>query len=217
MTGLTLRGYDHSVYTRIVRVVLWEKGYVHRFEHINPFDPDSADACKALHPFGHVPTLSHNGFEIFETAAIARYLDASVANNPLTPDTPKAIARMAQVVGILDSYGYWPMVRQVYAHRVFRPHEGVQADEGEIASGLRASLPVLAALDRIADEALVLSPDKASLADCHLGPMLAAFTAAAEGAAALGKYAALSKWWDAWALRPSMTGTNTGFDRHPRL
>lgn len=54
---------------------------------------------------------------------------------------------------------------------------------------------MLGALDRIADEGLVLSGDAITLADCHLAPMIDHFQRATEGAVVLSEFASLSRWW----------------------
>jgi glutathione S-transferase len=215
--GLCLHGYRFSVYTRVVRVVLAEKALAGELacerREVNPFEPEPG-AEPNPHPFGMVPVLSHGGFVIYETSAIARYLDAAFPTPALTPDEPKAAARMAQVIAIIDAYGYWPMVRQVFEHRVFRPAAGEPCDEAEIAAeiaaGLQASVRVLAALEAVAAEGLVLGHGPVTLADCHLAPMLAAFTQAPEGAAALARFPALSRWWQGMAGRPSLTCSDPG-------
>lgn len=198
---LTLHGFGPSVYTRVVRLVLAEKGLDHAYTEVNPFDPALDRAYRALHPFARVPVLDHDGFVLYETAAIARYLD-TLPGPRLTPANPRAVARMAQVIALTDAYAYWPLVRQVFAHRVFRPLEGLEPDEDEIAAGLAAAGPVLQALDTIAAEGLVLTGDAVTLADCHLAPMVGAFVAAPEGAAALAGHGALRDWWAVMAARP---------------
>jgi hypothetical protein len=40
------------------------------------------------------------------------------------------MARMVQVIGLCDSYLYWPLVRLVYAHRVFCPALGKPSRAG---------------------------------------------------------------------------------------
>ena len=93
---------------------------------------------------------------------------------------------MDQMIGIIDSYGYWPMVRQVFSHRVFRAAAGRPVDEAEIARGLAGAAKVLAALEALASEPFLAGPDL-SLADLHVGAMIAYFTLAPEGAALLGQ------------------------------
>jgi glutathione S-transferase len=205
-----LHGFAPSVYTRVARLVLAEKRIPHDYVEVNPFDPGLDPGFLVLHPFARVPVLVHGAFVLHETAAIARYLD-SFPGPALTPSDPRAAARMVQVTGIVDAYGYWPLVRQVFAQRVFRPAEGLSPDEGEIAAGLAAAGPVLAALERIAQEGLVLSGAHLTLADCHLAPMIGAFAAAPEGAEALSRHPALARWWGAMAGRGSVVATDPGF------
>ncbi|GAB5512229.1 MAG: glutathione S-transferase family protein [Hyphomicrobiales bacterium] len=212
MSDITLFGFGPSVYTRIVKLVLAEKSISYQFEELNPFAEQRVDDVARLHPFGRVPIIKHADFRVYETAAICRYLDAQFPTPALTPTDAKPLARMTQVIGIVDAHGYWPMVRQVFAHRVFRPHEGLDANEHTVAQGLTDAQPVLAALDPIAEEGLVLNAQITTLADCHLAPMMAAFTAAPEGRAALENYDALSVWWQTWITRDSMRATDAGFD-----
>ena len=76
-----LIGYRYSVYLRIVRVVLAEKGVAFAHVEVDPF-AGPPDWYLALHPFGRVPTLRHGDFVLYETSAIARYVDAAFAGVP---------------------------------------------------------------------------------------------------------------------------------------
>lgn len=209
----TLHGYRYSVYNRVARLTLEEKGVDYDTVEVDPFaDPVPPDFLK-MHPFGRVPTLRHGDFTIYETAAIARYVDAAFPGPPLTPTAPRALGRVAQVVSIVDSYGYWPMVRQVAVQRVFNPLEGEPTDPDDLADGLQKSRKALAALDAIAaeGEALTLGAGgEVTLADLHLAPMIDYFVRAPEGAAALADHPALAGWWAAMAARPSMAATDPG-------
>ena len=202
-----LHGYHLSVYNRAARLALHEKGVEYETVEVNPFAEDVPEGYAKLHPFGRVPVLVHGDFTVYETAAIARYVDARFEGPELTPGDARAMARMTQVVSIVDSYGYWPMVRQVCVQRVFQPLEGETPDEAEIAEGLNASMAVLAALDAIASEGLVLGGHDVTLADCHLAPMIAYFALAPEGAEALARHSALSRWWDSMRRRKSVAET----------
>jgi glutathione S-transferase len=200
--GVTVHGYSYSVYTRIVRAVLVAKGIDYQFHELNPFREADAGRLAALHPFRRVPILDHDGFRLFETSAIARYVDQVFPQPTLISDDARSNARMAQCVAIIDAYGYRPMVRQVFAHRVFRPREGVPGDEAEIAAGLTASQPVLDHLDAFAREGLILSEARPSLAACHLGPMLDYFAMAPEGRRLLAERSALAAWRGVFSDHP---------------
>ncbi|MEM7641178.1 MAG: glutathione S-transferase family protein [Pseudomonadota bacterium] len=207
---VTLHGYRFSVYHRIARMALAEKAVDHAVTEVDPFDPALPATWVRMHPFGRVPVLAHGDFHLYETAAITRYIDAAFPGPVLTPTPAKALARMAQVIAIADNYGYRPLVRQVFAHGVFRPANGQPGDPTEVATGLEAAVPVLSALDRIAEEGLILTGTAITLADCHLAPMIAYFTAAPDGARALDRTPALAAWWDRLSRQPSVRQTDPG-------
>lgn len=207
--SVLLHGYSFSVYLRVARMSLAEKGVAYRHREVDPFGP-LPEGYLDLHPFGRVPVLEHDGFTLYETQAITRYVDLAFPGPTLQPEGPRARARMAQVIAMVDAYAYWPLVRQVYAHRVFRPAEGAAHDEVQVALGLGAAGPVLAALERVAGEGLVLDGVGLTLADLHLAPMIAAFTMVPEGAEALARHPALSLWWAAMSERDSLKDTDPG-------
>ena len=208
--SVILRGYRYSVYNRIARVVLHEKGVAYETDEIDPFAPDVSEDYLKRHPFGRVPVLSHGEFDVFETSAISRYVNAAFGGPELMPAKAKTLARVTQVVSIVDSYGYRPMVRQVFAHRVFRSAAGEWADEAEIRAGIDASHVLLSALNSIAKEGGILDGQSFTLADCHLAPMIAYFVQAREGANALKAYSKLADWWAAVSQRESLHATEPG-------
>ena len=213
--SLVLHGYHYSVYNRIARLALAEKGVAYERVEVNPFAEPPTEYL-ALHPFGRVPTLVHDGFVLYETGAIIRYVDRSFAGPALQPGSPRALARMDQLIGIIDSYGYWPMVRQVFSHRVFRAAVGRPVDEAEIARGLSGAAKVLAALEALASGPFLTGPDL-SLADLHVGAMIAYFTLAPEGAALLGKHPRLAAWWANTSPRASFAATDPGLPPPDRV
>lgn len=208
--SVTLRGYRYSVYNRIARVVLHEKGVAYETDEIDPFAPNVSEDYLVRHPFGRVPVLSHGEFDVFETCAISWYVNAAFAGPELMPTKAETLARVTQVVSIVDSYVYRPMVRQVFAHRVFRPAVGELADEAEIAAGVDASHTVLGALNNIAKEGRVLDGQSFTVADCQLAPMIAYFVQAREGASALKAYSKLAEWWATVSQRESLQATEPG-------
>lgn len=208
--SVILRGYRYSVYNRIARVVLHEKGVAYATDEIDPFAANVPRDYLKRHPFRRVPVLSHGEFDVFETSAISLYVNAAFGGPELMPTNAKTLARVTQVASIVDSYAYRPMIRQVFAHRVFRPAINELPDEVEIAEGIDASHTVLGALNNIAKEGRVLDGQSFTLADCHLAPMLAYFVQAQEGAGALKAYSNLAEWWATVSQRESLHATEPG-------
>jgi len=208
--ALTLHGYQYSVYARIARMTCLEKGIPYEWSEVNPFSEQMPPSHLSLHPFRRVPALEHDGFVLYETSVIARYIDEAFAGPALQPREPRSRARMAQIVAVTDAYGYWPMVRQVFSHRVFGPRIGRPVDEAAVAAGTTASRDVLAALEKLVGGEGFLVGGGISLADLHLAPMMAYFTAADEGQELLAGSPRLSTWWARIRQRQSLQTTDPG-------
>lgn len=207
-----LHGYRYSVYNRIARLVLLAKEVEHRTIEVDPFAELSEDYLR-LHPFGRVPVLTHGAFALFETGAITRYVDRTFEGPRLQPERSAALARMDQVIAVIDAYAYRPMVRQVSSHGFFRPSLGEPSSREEVEAGLEASLKVLAFLDGVAGEGEVLGGRGITLADYHLAPMMDYFVRAEEGRAALASHRALQRWWDRVSLLDVLEATDPFADR----
>jgi len=204
---VTLHGYKFSVYSRIPRMICHEKGIELEWVEVNPFDDTTPESYETLHPFRRVPVLQHDDFTLYETGAISRYLDENFPGPSLQPKNPRHRARMAQTISIVDAYVYWPLVRQVFSHRVFAPRFGEPSDEDVIAAGLATSKGVLAALEDLASGDAGIISAQVTLADFHLVAMIDYFVMADEGAAMLARYEKLSAWWDGIRARDSVIQT----------
>src|SRR5215475_12267237 len=118
---IDLYGYKYSVYAWIARFTLHEKGINYNWIEVNPFSGNVDPSYLRKHPFCRVPTLVHGNFVLYETGAITRYVDEAFEGPKLQPDGLKERARANQVMSIVDSYTYWPFVRQVFVHGVMGP------------------------------------------------------------------------------------------------
>jgi glutathione S-transferase len=205
--NVELYGYQYSVYSWIARLALEEKGASYHWIEINPFAPDIPESYLALHPFKRVPALVHDEFQIYETGAITRYVDEAFPGPRLQPTDPRHRARCSQFLSIIDSYVYWPLVRKVFSHRVFRPRLGRPSDATEIQKGLDAAPEVLAALERLVADTEYLCGTELSLADIHLAPMIGYFAMAKEGEALLKRHRKLCHWWAMISARTAYRAT----------
>ena len=189
-----LHAYRHSVYCWIVRLALAEKGVAFENAEINPFELDDRNVNSNPHPFNRVPVLVHGDVRILETSAICRYIDEAFDGPALQPDLATDRARMNQIISVVDSYGYWPLVRQVYAHDVFARRFGEQVNEAEIKAGLEAAGPVLRTLEDLAANKAFLVTDSPTLADIHLAPVLDYYCQSDSGMKSLAAFPGLSAW-----------------------
>lgn len=214
-----LFGLERSVYTRIARLALEEKGVPYSLREVEIFGHGGVPGDHLeRHPFGRIPVLQHGSFVLYETSAISRYVDDAFQGAPLQLSGIEQRARMNQVIGILDSYAYRPMVWGVFVQRVSVPLEGGLPDESLIATSLEAACTSLAALEALMGGAGFLAGESVSLADLHAFPMLRYFCLAPEGLAALERHEHLHRWYRAMLARPSVANTTTGYEMvEPRI
>jgi glutathione S-transferase len=208
--AVTLFGLRRSVYTRVALLVLEEKAVRYLLEEVEIFGPDGvpADHWKR-HPFGRIPVLNHAGLSVYETAAICRYVDEAFPGPSLQPQTPSARARMAQIIGVLDSYAYRPMVWGVFVQRMRVPLNGGVTDEKLVAASLKDARVALAALAALAEDSPFLAGPTLSLADLHAYPMLKCFSITPEGQAAVKEHPAVARWLSTLGERASVQHTTT--------
>ena len=164
------------------------------------------------HPFGRIPALAHGEFSLYETQAICRYVDETFPGPTMQPGSPASRARMNQVIGLLDSYAYRPMVWGVFVERVRKPLRGERADEELISTSMRDVHAVLAALSSLAGAGPFLAGPSLTLADLHAYPMLAYLALAPEGSDALADHKVLARWQRSLSDRLSVRNTATEYE-----
>lgn len=207
MAKPVLHGPSYSVYVRAARLALEEKGIAYDLNDFSFVDGDAMVEHRARHPFAKVPALDHGDFRLFETVAIERYIDEAFDGPPLQPESSQDRARMVQIQSAVDSYLYWPMVREVYTHRVSRPAFDHEHDPAVADAALPKVIAALEAILELKGDGPYLAGARLSLADTHLAPMFYYFQATPEGPETLDKYPPLSDWWSRVRSLPSMATT----------
>lgn len=210
MTAPIVHGPGFSTYVRTARLALEEKGVGYDLREFN-FLKGMPQEHLVRHPFGKVPSFEHDGFALYETAAITRYIDEAFSGPKLQPDDVRLRARMAQIIGLLDSYTYGPMVNKVVIQRLVVPMVGGTADESVVEENMPAVRRALEVLDAFVGERDYLVGDHVTLADLHLAPMFAYFALTPEAGPVLDGNPALRRWWTALSGRPSMAATQPQF------
>ena len=209
---VTLYGETYSVYVRFARLALVEKGVAYDLVPVNIFaDGGPTPEHLQRQPFGKIPAFNHDGFGLYETLAITRYVDEAFDGPALLPSSAKQRARMNQITALVDSYVYRSMVWGVYTGAISEPNEGLPRDEEKIADGLVRSATCLDALVELRGDATWMVCDRPTLADFSLAPMLAYFLAVPEARELWNTYPSLHTWWDALTERDSMVNTK-GWD-----
>ncbi|MBZ9671022.1 glutathione S-transferase family protein [Mesorhizobium sp. ES1-3] len=204
MTKPILYGADYSVYVRIARMALEEKGIDYELVPLDIFASEGIPAWYLEHhPFGRIPAFEHDGFRLFETSAIARYVDEAFDGPALQPTDPRSRARMNQIIGMLDAYGYRSMVWDVAVERL----EKAEPDESLIASGLRQAETVLKVLTSLKAQGAWLLGNQLTLADLHAAAIVGYFVKVSEGQKLLSSFAEIQAWWNRIAARKAIETT----------
>ncbi len=201
----TVFGADYSVYVRIVRLALEEKGVAYRLEEVDIFAEGGPPAGYAeRHPFLRIPAFEHNGFRLYEAGAIARYVDAAFPGPALMPSTPRGRARADQIIGILDAYAYRTWVWDIYVERT-KP----DPDEAKIAGALPRAETCLAAIEALLEGDVFFLGPEPTLADLHAAPMFDLFQGTPEGERLLADHPRWQGWWSQMSERPSLAATQS--------
>ncbi|MER9968509.1 glutathione S-transferase family protein [Mesorhizobium sp. M0060] len=197
-------GADYSVYVRIVRLVLEEKGVGYELVPVDVFAADGIPGWYFEHqPFGRIPAFEHDGFRLYETGAIARYVDEAFDGPPLQPGEARPRARMNQIAGMLDAYAYRAIVWDVAVERL----EKTSPNEVVIANGLRQAKTALQALSSLKAEGPWLLGTDLTLADLHAAPIIGYFIKVAEGRSLLAEFPDIQDWYARIAARASFAKT----------
>ena len=193
-------GANYSVYVRIVRLALEEKGVEYEQVPVDVFAADGVpDWYLEHHPFGRIPAFEHDGFRLFETSAIARYVDEGFAGPALQPADARARATMNQMIGLLDAYAYRSMVWDVAVERMEKP----APDEALIARGIQQAETTLRVLSSLKAPGPWLMGAELTLADLHAAPIIGYFLKVAEGQSLLAEFPDIQAWWNGFAQRAS--------------
>ncbi len=171
---------------------------------VDIFAPEaSPPGISNIHPFGRIPAFEHDGLRLFETSAIARYVDEAFDGPALQPADAARRAGMNQIIGMLDAYAYRALVWDVAVERL----EKEAPDEKLIANGLEQAQTVLKILTSLKANGPWLLGNRLTLADLHAAPVIAYFIKVAEGQSLMARFADIEDWYARVAERVSFAKT----------
>jgi glutathione S-transferase len=208
---MKLYGHPMSTCTRKVLTTLAEKNEKADFVLVDIMKGDQKKPdYLAMHPFGQVPVIDDEGFVLYESRAIMRYLDAKLAGQALTPTDLKSRARMEQWISIEQSH-FSAAAMKIIWQNMFVPMGGGTPDQDVITKG-RADLD--RTLD-ITEKALTkqdyLAGGTFSLADITWMPYVE-YLFPAQAGDAITSRPNVASWWTrvseraSWRLATGKTG-----------
>lgn len=182
-------GHPASTCTRKVLMTLNETNTPFEFELVDFAKGEHKQAPHlARQPFGQVPALDDGGFQLYESRAMARYIDAK-AGSPLTPKGDRERAIMEQWISI-ETSNFAPHAMKFIYQGVFGREQ-----PPEVLKAAGASLDVAySVLDRRLAEQPFLVGSSLTLADICFAPYLE-YLVLTPAAGKLNEHANVAAWW----------------------
>jgi glutathione S-transferase len=195
-------GSTRSTYTRVVRMVCEEKAIDYTMTDVLLGAPE----LSTIHPFGRMPVLRHDDIELFESKAIATYLDKVFPAPFVLPSEPKLLALTEQWVSVVNTLIDHTIIRTyLFAYIAPGTPDG-SPNRAKIDEVMPALKQQVAVLDRAVARGYMVG-DSFTLADINLMPLLHRLKLPPEGAAALAAAKNLAAYYDRHSQRPSFIRT----------
>jgi glutathione S-transferase len=203
MATLQIIGIPQSTFTRAVRIAALEKGIPYEFVVAPPHSPE----VKAIHPAGKIPVMRHGDVVLFESRAIAHYIDDHFPGPALTPHTPAGDAQVEQWISYHNTVTDPLLIRRyVLGGYVFAKTPDKSPDQKLIAE-LQPGLAREAAVLDKATAGGFLVGDRFTLADIFLMPTLFSAHRFAEFGALMKQAPNLQRYYERHAERESFKAT----------
>jgi len=187
---LKIYGTELSSPSNKVRFVANELGLEYEYKSVNLIAGENKqEEHLKLHPAGKVPVINNDGFVLFESNAIIRYL-AVKSDSPLYPAGAKQRALVDQWSDFVSHHIATALSRVLF-NRVFAPFLNQEVDERSLADGLSFLEQFLPLVDAPLEERRYLAGGELTLADFNL---LSALDPAEVAQVDLSGYLNITRW-----------------------
>lgn len=201
MPQISFHSMEESAYLWTVMHVADEKGVSY---DLVPLTYRSPEHLK-LHPFGKMPVMQHGEFFVYESAAIAHYIDRAFDGPALQPSDARGQAVVLRWISVVNSYVF-PVMNRFMKERLVKPLYGGKSDAEFLASAREPLLLQMALIDQAVAQTPFLDNDRVTLADSFLLPQLLFFGHTPEGAMLLKSFGHASEWLKRMMERKSFIG-----------
>jgi glutathione S-transferase len=192
LQSVILYGFQRSTYVNVARVLLIAKGVPFTFHDTE--DEMYSDEHLERHPFGRVPALQHGDFWVYETSAIAMYIEENFDGPRLLPHDVRKRAAAHQWISNLNAYFYPYIIFHLVHERLVFGELGIPADEAVIAEALPKIEKCLDLMTTALKGREYLVDEIATMADYFLLPTLTALSMVPEGTTLLQRFPSVVAW-----------------------
>ncbi|KAJ6493766.1 glutathione S-transferase [Mycena vulgaris] len=154
-------------------------------------------------PFGEVPVIDDDGFILYESRAICRYLAEKYADRGpcLIPTDLKGKALFEQAAS-MEFANFYPQIMRVRTETYFKPRQGLPVDQAALAASLSDLSAKLDVYEVILEKQKFLAGNELTLAD--LFHLYAAALLAEPGLDIMSKQGPnVKRWWNDLTQRPA--------------
>lgn len=203
MSRPEILGSVRSSYTRVILMACEEKAISYTLTETDL----GTSELRAVHSLGKMPVLRHGAVALFESKAIATYLDLAFEGPRLIPPDAQGAALTEQWVSFINTAVDPTLIRTyLIAHAASRMVDG-KPDRKVIDGVLPALREQVGILDRAVAATGYLAGDGFTLADIYLLPILYWVRMLPEGGEAIAATHHLSSYYDRHATRTSFVRT----------
>lgn len=202
MPDLEIIGVPFSNYVRSIRMLCEEKGVKYTLTPSRPHTPEVND----IHPSGQVPVARHGEVALFESKAIATYIDKAFPGPKFIPEDAADAARVEQWV----SWGNvkvdkWIMREFVVPQAFFDKEKG--PDMARVDAAVPEIEKCLKALESQVGRTPYVAGGQLTFADMNLLPMHMTMQLYPKGKEIAARYPKLAAWAEKLAARDSYRNT----------
>ncbi|GES94056.1 glutathione S-transferase [Rhizophagus clarus] len=195
---MTIKLYGHpaSSFTLVSFFILKELGLSYEFIQTTTEQIKSPEYLANNHPFGKIPSLNDDGFQIYEARAIARYLinkyQGTITSTVLIPSDVQKAALVEQFISVETSYYIEPLIKLLTQVMVIN-RQGKELDPKLVNEAREEVEKVLNVYDKLLEGKDYLTGEF-SLADILHIPLTFYAINAGEGDL-WNKRSNVSRWW----------------------
>ena len=202
MPEITFHSMADSAYLWTAMLIAREKGVDYDFKPLEYRTP----AHLKLHPFGKMPVMQHGDVFLYETAAIAHYIDRAFDGPALQPSDALGQANVIRWISIVNSYVF-PVMNRFMKERLVKPLWNAAPDTAFLESAPEQLALQMRVIDDAVSGGRYLAGNAYTIADSFLFAQLLFFGLTAEGKAHLQHAKNAADWLARMQARPSFEQT----------